>query len=153
MTMTTTLVATTSPPATAGVSVSATILFNNNSVTINSQSITDLKKNGLVFSLTNPLQMGTFLDLVDWMHGQLHFPLTGDQVVAYIAEVPEPFETPLQSLAHAHVTLTVLNINTKTSLYQVAASIAPQPPLNILDILQVTAIGIQVSSAGKSTSP
>ncbi len=41
--MTTTLVApTASPPATAGVSVSATILFNNNSVTINSQSITDV---------------------------------------------------------------------------------------------------------------
>jgi hypothetical protein len=87
------------------------------------------------------------------MHGNLHFPLTGDQVVGYIDQVPAPFEAPLQSLAHAHVTLTVLNINTKTSLYQVAASIAPQPPLNILNILQVTAIGIQVSSAGTPTSP
>jgi hypothetical protein len=142
-----------SPPATAGVSVSATILFNNNSVTINSQSITDLKQNGLVFSLTNPLQMGTFLDLVDWMHEHIHFPMTGAQVVGYIEQVPAPFEAPLQSLANAYVTLTVLNINTKSSLYQVAASIVPQPAINILDILQVTAIGIQVSSAGKPTSP
>ncbi len=153
MSTTLTAAAVASPPATSGVSVSATILFNNNSVTINSQDITNLKQNGLVFSLTNPLQMGTFLDLVDWMHGNLHFPLTGDQVVGYIDQVPAPFEAPLQSLAHAYVTLTVLNINTKSSLYQVAASIAPQPPINLLDILQITAIGIQVSSAGKSTSP
>jgi hypothetical protein len=143
----------TSPSNDAGVSVSATILFNGTEVTINSQSIENLKKNGLVFSLTNPIPMGSFADLVTWMHNNLSLPLTSAQIQGYINEVPPPFEAPLSSLFNAIVTLTVLNINTSTSLYQVAVSIAPQPPINILNILQVTAIGIQVSSGTTKTSP
>jgi hypothetical protein len=152
-TMSATALLVTSPSTpSAGVSVSATILFNGTEVTINSQNIENLKKNGLVFSLTNPVPMGSFADLIDWMNKNLHLPLTSHQIETYIAEVPDPFSAPLNSLFNAIITLTVLNINTNTSLYQVAVTIAPQPPINILNILEVTAIGIQVSS-GTQTSP
>jgi hypothetical protein len=141
-------------PSTSGtdVSVSVTVMFNNTEVTINSQSIENLKQNGLVFSLTNPIAMGSFADLITWMNANLHLPLTSAQIEGYITQVPEPFADYLKALFNAIITLTVLNINTKTKLYEVAASIAPQPALDILGILSVTAIGFQISS-GTPTSP
>lgn len=134
------------------VSVSTTVIFNNTPVIINSQDIANLKGQGLVFSLTNPVPMGSFDDLIDWLNTHLGLPITADDINNDIQQLPSPFKEPLLSLVQAIVTLTILNINTKTNMYEVAASIAPQPPLNILDVLEVQSIGIQVSS-GESGSP
>jgi hypothetical protein len=143
-------------PSTSGtsVSVAATVLFNDTPVTINSQDITNLKKNGLVFSLTNPVSMGSFADLVDWMNKNLNLPVTSKEIEGDLGELPDVFATPLQGLFEANITLSTLNINTKTSVYQVAATITPQEAIPILGILDLQSIGIQVSSGATTpTSP
>lgn len=143
-----------SPSTSSGVSVSATVSFNNTPVTINSQDISNLKNTGLVFSLTNPVPMGSFDDLIDWMNQNLSLPITGDDINNDIENLPEPFKGVLLGFVQAQITLTTLNINTKTNLYAAGATITPPPPgIDILGILQIQQIGIQVSSGGSGGSP
>ncbi|WP_434625681.1 hypothetical protein [Azospirillum sp. B2RO_4] len=141
-------------PSTTGtnVSVAATVLFNNTPVTINSQDIANLKNSGLVFSLTNPVPMGSFSNLFDWMNDNLHTGLSGADVNADIEELPSAFSDILSGFFNANVTLTTLNINTNTSTYAVGATITPQSPIHILgDLLELQQIGLLVSSASSSS--
>lgn len=145
-----------SSPSDSGtrVSLSATILFNKQSVTINSQDVTKLKEQGVKFELTTPVDMGSIDKMIDWMHEELHLPLQSKEVDDIVKnQIPAPFSEPLQSILNANITLDVLKIDTQASTYAVGVGVTPEPALNILDILKVERIGIQVTSGGGAGSP
>jgi hypothetical protein len=138
------------------VGIAATLDIHGTQVTISTGDLSDIKKNGLVFSLPAPVVLGSIHNLFDYLEQNLGLPISGTEIQHDIdgLPVPEWLKDDLNSFFNAIVTLTLLNINTKSGVYMFGATMSlasPQPTL--LGLIALESIGVVIGSTGKTTSP
>lgn len=142
------------------VQVAATLDIRGTQVTIASGDLSNLKNTGLVFSLPQPVLLGSIDQLIDYLHEELHLPFTSQSIGDDVTEI-QNFTKNIPGLdwigkeltifLGAPITLTLLNVNTNTGLYQFGATmdLATSPPNYLLDIIAIDSIGIVMGSQGK----
>jgi len=139
------------------VAVSGTFDIQGQSVTINSQDITNIKS-GINFTLGQPVTLGTIDDFIDWLNKTFSTPLTSKQLDDAIDKLPsspaflKDIRDALLSFLHATITITMLSINTQTKVYQFGVTVTPNPPISILGLLELDSIGVAITS-GVTGSP
>ena len=144
-----------SPEDSTTVGFSATITILSNEVTISSQDINNVAKDGINFTLSQPIVLGSLDDLLNWMTSSLHIP------------VPTPTEidnavkgTFLESdwiaVSTGVLTITALSIQQKTNYYMLAFTYSlGGNGLTIpgVDFIALNALGVSVAYQGTPTSP
>lgn len=140
------------------VQVAATLDIRGTRVTIASGDLANLGSTGLVFNLPAPVVLGTIDDLIDYLNTELGLPFTSQQITADIDDIDSKLPNALAWIGNelkifmgAPVTLTLLNINTKTGVYQFGATmdLATSPPNYLLDLIAIDSIGLVMGSQGK----
>lgn len=133
------------------VSLAATIEIAGTQVTIQSGGIGG--GGGLVFNLPQPVVLGSFDNFIDYLNKELGLPITSADIEGDIDSLPAMFQSALHGLTTAVFTLTVLNINTNTSFYQLGVTMTPTTPISLLGLIAIDSIGVVVGSGVSTTSP
>lgn len=137
------------------VSVSSSFEINGQLVTVNSQDINKIK-DGIEFSLSQPVALGSINDFLDWLHTTFSVPLTAEQLKDAINKIPESPEVvktirdALLGIMSATITITILSINTKTKTYRFAVTMEANPPINVLNLFKLQSIGVDISASGEA---
>lgn len=154
-----------SPPGSPGVegtsiSIVATFSFRGQNVVINTG---DIAKGNFIFSLNQPVELGSFDDFVDWLNSEFGVPLTSDDINSAIAKIPGPPEAPqiladirgaLQALVAGVVTITVLNVNTEAGTFQFGITyVVPDSPAITFLGITFKQLGVMVQKVGATGSP
>lgn len=145
--------ATGSPPSKDMViSISATVEVNGRQITVNTQDVRNLLTQGVVFSISAPVVLGTPEEFVDWLGRKLglDFSLTKD-----VADhLPGFLAGPFEQFMNGQIILTVLTINQPLKMYQIGIVYQLQDPFTLFNgFLQFDSIGIMVSKASSQASP
>lgn len=138
------------PPGTQ-VSFLASIDFNGQQVAINTGDITNGISN-LVFSLANPVPIGSLDNFIDYLNRTVGVPLTSDQLTGWIDEIPDSpeflldFRNALLKIASTPIWITVLNINVKAGTFTLGVSFPID--LQLTSFLTINSIGVMVNKTG-----
>lgn len=127
------------------VGLSGTVIVMGTSITINSNSIADLKTNGIVFSLPSPITLGSPQEFVTWVNAT--FGTTLD-LTTIGTEIPDFLQAAWTAVINGTLTITVLNINTKAKTYALGLTYTLATPVEIIpgtDILELAGLGLSVS--------
>ena len=144
-----------SPPET-GLSVAATVAFSGQQITINSGDITKGVSN-LVFSLSNPVVLGSINNFIDGLNTEFGVPLTSADITNAINNIPTTpavlgrIHNGLLDLFSTDLIITILNINVAAGFFQLGVSFPVSIP--ITSFLSFEGIGLVVTRAGSSGSP
>lgn len=134
------------------VTVSAGIVIAGNPITITSQDINEIAKNGFKFELANPVELGSIEDLLNWVKDTFFKNDTsfnpGD-IVDTVKGLPV-VGTTLGELLQAVFTVQSFKMNTKAKTFEVAILIkAPNDGMSFLnDLIVLKEVGIAVDYAG-----
>lgn len=145
-------------PSVPGTSISivATFSFNGQNIVINTG---DIASGNFVFSLNQPVVLGSFLDFIQWLNKEFDVPLTEADVMNAIDSIPTTpailgdIRSALQALASGVVTITILNVNTQAGTFQFGITyVVPDSPA--ISFLGITfkQLGVMVQKVG-ATSP
>ena len=138
-------------PAGTQVAFLASIDFNGQEVAINTGDITNGIKN-LVFSLANPVSIGSLDNFIDYLNRTMGVPLTSDQLIAWIDEIPSSpdfllgFRNALLKIASTPIWITVLNINAAAGTFTLGVSFPIE--LELTSFLTINSIGVTVNRVG-----
>jgi hypothetical protein len=135
-----------SPPAPGtSVQVSATIQILGQPVAVNTGDI----QKGFNFQLTQPVQLGTIDQFIDWLDTNLHTGVTSDEVNGLQQYIPiKPLQDAYISFLTAQVSITTLIINTQAGNYAFGATMTFTNPISILGLLEFDSIGVLVAKSG-----
>lgn len=142
------------PSATTTVSVAATFAIAGQEVTISSQDITKIKEDGFKFQLANPVVLGSFNDLIDWMNTTFGTNLSSQDIEQAVNSIPvEAIKQFLLGVMDAVVTITVLQVDTKAGLFSIAvtASSSSKNPVKLLNILEIKTMGFGITRIAAPT--
>ena len=134
------------------ISISATIEINSRQITVNTQDVRNLKTQGIVFSISSPVVLGTPEEFVDWIGRKLglDFSLTKDVE----AHLPAVLQGPFDQFMNGQIILTVLTINQPLKMYKIGVVYQLQEPFTIFNgFLGFDSIGILVQKAETGNSP
>ncbi|HFZ8993190.1 TPA: hypothetical protein ACIPUI_000238 [Citrobacter freundii] len=137
------------------VSVSSAFEINGQLVSVNSQDIRKIK-DGIEFSLSQPVELGSINDFLDWLNKNFGIPLTSEDLKEAIQKIPESPEVvktirdALLGIISATITINILSINTKTKTYRFAVTMKAEPPISILNIIELQTIGVEISAGGEA---
>ena len=141
-------------PSGTSVSVAATLSLSGQNVTINSGDLAQGLSN-LVFSLSNPVTLGSIDSFVDALNSDLGIPLTSSEITGALDAIPHGSTAPavlnsiydaLQAIVSTNLVLTTLNVNTGAGFFEVGVSFPVQ--IAITSFLSFNGIGVLVSSGG-----
>lgn len=146
-------------PGTEGTSISvvATFSFNGQNIVINTG---DIAKKEFIFSLNQPVVLGSFDDFIDWLNHEFQIPLTSGDINSAINSIPtspdilNSIRNALIALVHGVVTITVLNVNTQAGTFQFGITyVVPDSPA--IEFLGITfkQLGVMVQKVGAVSSP
>lgn len=135
-----------SPPAPGtNVQVSATIKILGQSVAVNTGDI----HSGFNFQLTQPVELGTIDQFIDWLDHNLHTGVTSDEVNKLQDYIPiPPLKSAYISFLTAQVSITTLIINTQAKNYAFGATMTFTDPISILGLLEFDSIGVLIAKGG-----
>jgi hypothetical protein len=146
------------------VSVSATLDYNGTPIPVNSGDLASIQQNGLIFSLTQPVPLGTLSDFLSWIEAEFGIPTGSPGLLGDIHSLIQAIPTSPQFLAGIHtalnefligeISITTLNINTKLSTYALGATMTmpgSPPSLPLFGGLSLDSIGVLISVG--NTSP
>ncbi|MFA0811943.1 hypothetical protein [Microbulbifer epialgicus] len=137
-----------------GVIISATFDINGDKVPITSQDLSNLQE-GIKFSLSQPVTLGTANQFLSWLDDNLSppFPANGLRgVIESIPTTPTPLNNIRQGLLDfldADITITKLSVDTGSHEYSFGVSATPQSPIQIISQLSLDSIGVEISSTGE----
>lgn len=146
-------------PAPEGTSISvvATFSFNGQNVVINTG---DIASGNFIFSLNQPVVLGSFDDFIDWLNHEFQIPLTSDDINNAINSIPQSPEilnsirNALIALVHGVVTITVLNVNTQAGTFQFGITyVVPDSPAITFLGITFKQLGVMVQKVGAKSSP
>jgi hypothetical protein len=146
-------------PGTEGTSITvvATFSFRGQTIVVNTG---DIGSGNFVFSLNQPVQLGSFLDFIAWLNDEFGIPLTDAQIMSAIQSIPtspailNDIRNALIALVNGVVTITVLNVNLEAGTFQFGITYTPpaSPPISFLGIT-FNQLGVMVQKIGSTTSP
>ena len=135
----------------------ASIDFNGQNVPINTGDVTQGIKN-LVFSLSNPVEIGSINNFLDYLNQKIGVPLTSAELAGYINEIPSSpqflndFKNAILTILSTSISITVLNVNVAAGTFMLGVSFPIG--LELTSFLTIESIGVVVSKAGPAiTSP
>jgi hypothetical protein len=147
-------------PALEGTSISvvATFSFRGQTVVINTG---DIAKGNFIFSLNQPVVLGSFLDFVGWLNSEFDIPITAEEITDAINKIPQHpdvlnnIRKALQSLVEGVVTITVLNVNTQAKTFQFGITyvVTDFPPFLGITFKQLGVMVQKVDTSGSPSSP
>lgn len=148
-----------SSPGTEGTSVSvvATFSFKGQNIVVNTG---DIASGNFVFSLNQPVILGSFLNFVDWLNSEFGVPLTEQQIMNAIDSIPtspgilNQIRNALIALVNGVVTVTVLNVNLQAGTFQfgITYTVPDSPAITFLGIT-FKQLGVMVQKVGATSSP
>jgi hypothetical protein len=142
------------PPGTS-VSFLASIDFNGQNVPINTGDVTNGLSN-LVFSLANPVEIGSIDNFLDYLAKNIGLPLTSAELTGYINELPsspavfENFKNALLKILSTSLSITVLNVNVAAKSF--ALGVAFPLELELFSFLTINSIGVVAAYNGSVIS-
>jgi hypothetical protein len=146
-------------PGTEGTSVSvvATFSFKGQNIVVNTG---DIASGNFVFTLNQPVILGSFLDFVGWLKDEFGVPLSEQDIMNAIHSIPtEPvilnqIREALEALVNGVVTVTVLNVNLQAGTFQfgITYTVPDTPPITFLGIT-FKQLGVMVQKVGATGSP
>jgi hypothetical protein len=137
-----------SPSNETVVSISATVEINGQQVTVNTQDVRDLASGNIIFSISEPITLGTPEDFVGWLAGNLGIDVDLHEIES---QLPDVLKEPFESFMTGKIILTVLSVNSKTKVYKLGVVFKLETPFNILDdLLEFDSIGIMVENSSQS---
>lgn len=125
------------------VAISATCTINGRKVVLNAGDVSKLTSGGLVFSLTQPVRLGTPDEFATWF-GQTFgtpFPIPDP------ASLPEVLRKPFESFKSGTVVLDTLTIDQTTKFYEFGVSFQLAETFSILGGLGLDGIGLLVTTS------
>jgi hypothetical protein len=136
-----------SPPSGTAVTISATLQILGATVPVNTGDLAQLRAGNFNFSLSQPVELGTIDDFIQWLHDNLYLPVTKDDVDGLAKYIPVPgLQTAYLQFLHATITITTLVINTGTKTYAFGATMTfPDGGISILGLLEFQSIGVLVT--------
>lgn len=145
-----------SPSSGTTIAFLASIDFNGQTVPINTGDVTQGISN-LVFSLANPIEIGSIDNFLDYLNQKIGVPLTSAQLEGYINDIPstpaflDTFKQDLLQILSTAISITVLNINVAAGSFTLGVSF----PINLelTSFLTLNTIGVVVSRNGAPASP
>lgn len=139
------------------ISVVATFSFKGQNIVV---STGDIAKRNFVFSLNQPVVLGSFDDFIDWLNNEFNVPLTSQQINDAIDSIPEhphvlgDIRGALTALVHGVVTVTVLNVNLNAGTFQFGITyVVPASPAITFLGITFRQLGVMVQKAGPAGSP
>ena len=139
------------------ISVVATFSFNGQNVVINTG---DIAKGNFIFSLNQPVVLGSFDDFIDWLNNEFGIPLTSADINNAINSIPQSpdilnsIRNALIALVHGVVTITVLNVNTQAGTFQFGITyVVPDSPAITFLGITFKQLGVMVQKVGATGSP
>lgn len=145
-----------SPEPETSIAFLATVDFKGQQIPINTGDVTKGIQN-LNFSLSNPVDLGSIDNFIDWLNSQFGIPFTSAQLDTIIKEIPDSpqflkdFRDAILKIFHTDVWITVLNVNVGAGTFQIGVSFPVN--LSILGFLTLENIGIVVSRGSATGSP
>jgi small basic protein len=142
-------------PSGTNVAFLATIDFNGQSIPINTGDITKGISN-LVFSLSNPVEMGSINNFFDFLHDNVHIPLDSADITNAIDQIPsdgvfDGIKSGLKKIFSTSLSVTVLNVNVAAKTFTLGVSLPVD--LQITSFLTIESIGVVVSKGDTPSSP
>jgi hypothetical protein len=139
------------------ISIVATFSFKGQNLVVNTG---DIASGNFVFSLNQPVVLGTFLDFVEWLNVEFGVPLTEEQINAAIDSIPtsphilDQIRSALIALVRGVVTVTVLTVNLEAGTFQFGITyvVPDSPPITFLGIT-FKQLGVMVQKVGATGSP
>ncbi len=141
-------------PATT-VSFLATVDINGQQVPINTGDVTQGLKN-FVFTLANPIALGSFDDFLDYLNKNIGIPLKSADLIGYINDIPgDPavlldLRNALLKITSTALTVTVLNINVAAKTFMLGVTFPVD--LALTSFLTINSIGLVVSRTDTTTT-
>jgi hypothetical protein len=144
----------TSPPAGTQVSISATLDYNGTPISINSGDIAQLEKGNFNFTLTQPVDLGSLDDFIDWLNKEFGVPITSAEVenLAQFISIPA-LRKAFNHFLSADISITTVVINTTTQVYELGVTFTPEKPVELFGDLKFDSIGVLVTHGKGITSP
>jgi hypothetical protein len=144
-------------PEGTSITVVATFSFNGQSIVINTG---DIASGNFIFTLNQPVVLGTFLDFVNWLNDEFNVPISEQQIIGAIDSIPTSPEilnqirNALIALVNGSVTITVLNVNTQAGTFQfgITYTVPDSPAITFLGIT-FNQLGVMVQKVGVVSSP
>jgi len=139
------------------ISVVATFSFKGQNIVVNTG---DIASGNFVFSLNQPVILGSFLDFVDWLNNEFAVPLTEQKIRETIESIPtspgilNQIRNALIALVEGIVTVTVLNVNLQAGTFQfgITYTVPDSPAISFLGIT-FKQLGVMVQKVGAKSSP
>ena len=151
-----TYTASASPPPPTSVALAAAIDFNGKTVPINNGYVTKVMNN-LVFSLSNPVEIGSMADFFNFLDKSIGLPLSQQDVQNAIDLIPQSpnvlldIRNALTTIFNAAISITILNINAASGSFMLGVTMDTDLP--ITSFLKINSIGVVVSKVGAVGSP
>jgi hypothetical protein len=146
-----------SPQLQTSVAFLASISINGQEVSINTGDVTQGLKN-LVFSLANPVVLGSIGDFLNYLHDKVGIPLTEAELEDLINKLPsgppeffDDFKDALLKILHAKLSITVLNINVGAGTFTLGVSF--DLDLSLFGFLTINSIGVIAGRRDTTASP
>jgi hypothetical protein len=145
-------------PPTLTVSISATLDYNGTPIPINSTI-----GKGLVFALTQPVDLGTIHDFLNWLQTEFGLPNLYDEIQNLEGMIPDTpkfladLKSDFNKFLNAEISITSLSINTNKPMsyaFGVTMTIGGTPPgLILFGGLRLDSIGVLVTNQVPGASP
>lgn len=135
--------------------IAATLDYKGKPIPISSGDLASIQKNGIIFNLEEPIELGTLTEFIQWLHEKFGVPFTEKDVKALGEKIPETPEF-LKSLKDAYnrfmegqISITELLIKTEQKIYAFGATMSLLDDkgngLELFGGLSLNSIGIRVA--------
>jgi len=145
------------PPSSPGTTVglSGTLTINGQQVTVNTGDFSKLKSQGVVFSLSAPVTLGTLDELIGWFNANFGTDIPSvDTIAGDLPTTPVDLQGAFNDILGGSMVLTALQINTNAGIYNLAFSYTLANPLPVLgSFLEFDALGLSITHSGTGSPP
>lgn len=147
---------TASPDGGASIAFSATIDFNGQPIAINTGDVAN-GLNNLVFSLNNPVDIGSIDDFLNWLNSEFSVPFNSTELTNIINKIPSSpgflndFKGAIEKIFGTDLWITIMNVNVGAKTFEVAVNFPID--LQIVSFLKLNSIGVMVSKGEAGGSP
>ncbi|WHI53081.1 hypothetical protein P3339_10105 [Microbulbifer sp. MLAF003] len=134
------------------VAISATFDYNGDKIPVTSQDLNKIT-DGIKFSLSNPVTLGTINDFLNWLDDKLSTGLNEEALQGLISSIPnvsplDKIKAGLGIIFQADITIRSLSVDTKSHDYSIGVTATPETPIEIVSSLSLDSIGVEISSTG-----
>jgi len=119
--------------------ISATCMVNGKKVTLNAGDVSDLAKQGIVFRLNDPTQLGSPQEFLGWLKSEFGLD------VPIPSGLPDPLQSSFNLFLQGQITLDTLTVDQVQKFYQFGISFNLPTPLSIVPGLGFDGIGMLVT--------